>query len=287
MIEQRIAEAIGGDVNVAKVEKAVNNGILQEGYVVQSGEGPAPVFYVQDEWSGARKIDFVKRMYDSWKEQDNTEMEALLMTRIKEGFASADKFYESIIPAVISTEKNEGRLAEIVHDDISELGLSIVYRFKINTVEHVATVVLRHDHVDAFGFDFDMEKLRAAAKRRIEDELLIQRASDVFAKVGIKIDDEDDIEFYVATVNDLAFGAAVIASEKNLRKMHEAAGSEQIIVIPSSVDEVMFLPLDDDIDPALVSAMVREVNVEGPVSPENVLDDVAYIHTLNGDWRRV
>ena len=79
----------------------------------------------------------------------------------------------------------------------------------------------------------------------------------------------------VATTEDGYFGASVILSDDVVRKAKEMICADKLIMIPSSVHEVLLLKYDEQYFDT-ISSFVAEVN-EAEVAPEERLGDHAYI----------
>ena len=73
-------------------------------------------------------------------------------------------------------------------------------------------------------------------------------------------------QMYVLTTDDQYAGAAAIISEEAIERTVETLGTDKLIIIPSSIEEVIIIPIplndesDDLIDDEYILSMVREVN---------------------------
>ncbi len=83
-------------------------------------------------------------------------------------------------------------------------------------------------------------------------------------------------EAYIITNKLRCRGASSIMNNEMIRKFVEAKNVEKIIVLPSSIHEMIVLPYDDSIDIIEFSQMVQGANEE-VVEPEERLADKAFI----------
>ena len=91
--------------------------------------------------------------------------------------------------------------------------------------------------------------------------------------------DEDRIGLHIITTKDKVKGASAILHRGALREFADDHGTNKLIVIPSSVHEMLILPYDGTQDIDEFSALVKEVNAT-QVRPEDQLGDQAYIITV-------
>jgi len=81
---------------------------------------------------------------------------------------------------------------------------------------------------------------------------------------------------YVLSNADKLNGAAAILDSKTMEDISEKLGGD-FIVLPSSIHEVIVLPVNEDMDRQTLEAMVQDVNA-GQVAPEERLSDHVYMY---------
>ena len=79
---------------------------------------------------------------------------------------------------------------------------------------------------------------------------------------------------YVLSNADKLNGAAAVLDSKTMEDISEKLGGD-FVVIPSSIHEVIVIPMNEDIDRGQIEGMIQEVNA-GQVAPEERLSDHAY-----------
>ena len=84
-------------------------------------------------------------------------------------------------------------------------------------------------------------------------------------------------DYYVLSNRKKVYGAASILNKKLLHEFAEEQNINKVIVLPSSIHEVILVPLwNDDADLDIMSEMVRDINHDN-VDPSEQLMDKAYI----------
>ena len=115
-----------------------------------------------------------------------------------------------------------------------------------------------------------------------ESEITIESMQEILARM-MGIDDvipEPDIPMYVISNVSKHNGAVQIFNQAAVRKWAEEHGWKKLILIPSSVSEIIVIPADDNnLRLEEMTQMVQEVNAT-QVSPIEQLSDRAYIIDL-------
>ncbi len=97
--------------------------------------------------------------------------------------------------------------------------------------------------------------------------------------LGMPEDDLGENLFYVATYHDKAHGAGIMAVTKTLHEFCVQKGYDKIYILPSSTEEILFIP-DGMMDPKSLVAMVNSVNEEA-VNPRLQLNPTVYLYDDN------
>lgn len=76
----------------------------------------------------------------------------------------------------------------------------------------------------------------------------------------------------------MMFGTGTILYEGLMKEISEKIGAEEIVILPSSVNECILLPMNGDVDTYYLRGMVHEVNAT-QVSHEDRLSDNIYLYS--------
>lgn len=117
-----------------------------------------------------------------------------------------------------------------------------------------------------------MEEAWTHAKDNTFSETYLAGLANILGRSNTPIDDNP---IYVITNKTFYKGASAILDKKVLNEWGKGFQTERIIVIPSSVHEMILIPDDGKADIKMYSTMVKEIN-ESIVKPLERLTDRAY-----------
>ena len=89
----------------------------------------------------------------------------------------------------------------------------------------------------------------------------------------------DDIPMYILTNQDTMYGASAILNKKLLKEFGKKHNVDKVLVLPSSIQEVLLIPYEKSLDLEYYSELVREVN-RNEVDPIQQLSDQAYLMNI-------
>ncbi|MBP5305289.1 MAG: hypothetical protein J6Z02_05515 [Lachnospiraceae bacterium] len=189
---------------------------------------------------------------------------------------SFESVKDRIIFSLLNKEKNEEYLKDTVREDY--LDLTLCYRV-LAREESNADITSFLLPLAAFeSWNMDLSKVREAAvanmKRIFPAE--IKRLKDI-----IRIPKEILISgvfdnFYVLTNRLANLGASALLYEEELRGIAGMVGCD-LYLIPSSVHEILIVPVSSNVAPDIVQDMIKEVNTTC-VNPEDFLSDTLYLY---------
>lgn len=120
------------------------------------------------------------------------------------------------------------------------------------------------------------------AQRNTEAETKLESMAKIMSELmGFEYSEEMDEEtpFFVITNKSKVKGASAILNKKVLAEFGERYHTNKIVVLPSSIHEMLLVPYTEETDLETFSSMVSEVN-SSEVDPTERLTDRAYIITL-------
>lgn len=173
-----------------------------------------------------------------------------------------------IISCVRHQTDDETILKFPVFDDLEEY-----FRISIQDEEKNMSIVVTKAILEQIGIDADL--LRSAARNNIRKEANIRSMSEVIKEmIGIEDDipmfDEDLM--YVGSMNGMSYGASIILLDDVLNAFCEQKGIKEMVIIPSSIHEVIFVPTN--MEEANLNDMVQEVNANEVAETERLSDHV-------------
>lgn len=267
-------EFVDANVRIETVTK--NNDVKLEGLVViTEDENIAPNIYLDG-------------YYEAYK--DGIDMDDIL-TRIAEvrltampeqGFDVSnvldfEQVKDKIIPKLINAEMNQELLANRPH--MMEADLAIQFMVQVDRSEDgVASCAIDNKMLEGYGIEVD--ELYQIAMENME-RLDPPRIVPMTEMLGFGSEDipEGSIAMYVITNESGVNGATSILNDRVMDEAREAIG-ESMIIIPSSIHEVIAIPMNEDADITTLTAMVKEVNAD-MVSPQDFLSDHVYTYSFD------
>lgn len=255
----------------ATAQDSTKNGVIFEGIVIrEEGSSVAPVIYTEQlisraEEEGKSLDDVVSRIIDTYEAHKDTtfNIEQLtdrdfVLSHIRIGLQKQSS--EDLIKGASELEGIESYLyigGNTGEDDYS-IKVSASYLEKSSVSESEA---------------WEHAKINTFADTKIES--LAKVMSEI---MGVPYDESMEalMPMYVITNSKKLKGASAICDRKHLAEFTEEHHAEKLLVLPSSVHEMIIIPYTDDMDIEMFSDMVSQVNAS-EVAPEERLTDRAYV----------
>lgn len=255
----------------AVAQDNTKNGVVLEAIVIKTeGSVVAPVIYTEELISRAEKEgksldDVVSHVIATYEAHKNTtfDIERLtdrdfVLSHIRIGLQKESS--EELIKGASELEGIESYLyiGGNMGEDGFSLKLSKEYLKKADVLEAEA---------------WEYAKNNTFADTKIES-----MAKVLSEMMGIPYTEEleEATPFYVISNTKNIKGASAICDRKHLAEFTEKHHTKKLLVLPSSVHEMIIVPYTEDMDIDMFSDMVSQVNAT-EVAPEERLTDRAYI----------
>lgn len=263
----------GGIVSVNHVIK--NNGCELDGLVImEKGKNISPTIYLNgyfDEYQSGKKLDdIVMEIVQKYNEnKDKLRIEA-------DYFDDFSNIKDCVVYKVINYSRNYRLLKNVPHKKI--LDLAVVYYCLLGQHEGENITALIHNS-NMKKWNVTEDDLHYAAVENTPKllESQIRPMSAIINDVleDCELDSRTD-EMYVLTNKLRLNGASCILYENVLMHFAEQIGRD-LYILPSSVHEVILLPMYEDYDKRELECMVRDVNSDG-VAKDEILSDRVYTY---------
>ena len=289
-----LQEKYGGHAT-ARVEKILkNNGKHHDGIVVELGGGKGSTgLFIPLEW--------FYRLYDG----GNTDMEGCIqiIAKICEEHRETDCVREllqkmvcwerikgDIYPVLLSTKENREMLERVVSKQM--LDMSVVYIARGEIGGRCVGIKIDRRMLEIYGIS--AERLhKQAMENLMNDGYQFRDIYRFVVEQGYPEPEKLELEetgkaektekAYILTNAVKLYGAAGILDRKLMR---EFAGGKNYFILPSSVNETIFVPAGDGSGMEIYSGMVKMVN-EMDVDEEERLTDHAYFYDGAADEIRM
>lgn len=268
VLQRRLGE--GHTVTVTEVLK--NNDIRLTGIVImEESDNVYPTIYLEESYrqyqdgaSFQRIVEEILTLYE--KQAHNIKLNM-------DFFRDFSKIEERIFHKLVNYDKNRELLLDVPHFRWHDLAVIFYYMMEDATVGR-ASILIHNNHLDLWGQAAE-EVYRIAGQnmRRHMPELLLPMSELLEELMGVQVE-ERELSFYVLTNKDKMFGASAMLYTQQLKCLAYKLQSD-LLILPSSVHEVLLLPDDHDREYDFYRQMVREVNAT-QVDPEEILSDSLY-----------
>lgn len=291
-VKTAVEKKMGKEYHILLRQIPKNNGILLDGLCIGTAANRiSPAIYLNSYYSeyehGMSMDDIVAEIFHLY--QDNQILPGITIEQLTNFQLLKDK----ILYKLIQTEPNVEYLKNLPH--VSFLDLSIIFYLQIqDTEEGLLTAMIHNEHLKAWNLSMDeLYKLAAVNTPRLLPPV-IRDMSDVLkdiakANMGDHYNeslvdelfrdqnDEDLSPLYVLT-NSIGVNGACCILYNDVLKEFAAKQGKDLIVLPSSIHEVLLIPKDDKADYEDLSDMVAEIN-ECEVPLEDQLSNQVYLYT--------
>lgn len=255
-----------------------NNGVLLDGLVIcENGSRVSPNLYLNDYYdlliNGETKEEILRKIICQYENAKN------LPDFDPDIFSDFNEVKDLIIFRLINRHSNAVLLEDVPF--LPFLDLAIVFSIMVDISEgHFGTVLIHNCMLSEWNIT--QEELFKVAKEntyqtlrpdflpleKLIDSMLSAEDKALFSEVT------PSFPMYVLSNIKRFHGAGVICYPEYLKSLSERL-EQDLYVIPSSIHEVLIIPMSSDISLETLSDMVRQVNAT-QVAPEEVLSNHAY-----------
>lgn len=267
-VEAEVQERLGEEYSIEIHKIYKNNGIKYTGLIIcEKEEALRPVIYLEPFY----EVYMDDNGGDSSFDNTVTEiMECYLsgnchMDEINPGAISDfGQMKEKVMFKLINGEENKELLQEIPH--MPYLDLAVVFYLLLSIEEkNQVTALIHNEHMEAWRTD--VEELYRLASINTPKNLpaTLRNMSEVMKDIlglpeGLELDEPDEmVPLYVLTNRTGLNGAIAVLYPDVLQKFTEEKQSD-IIILPSSLHEVLLVPDSEEMDYEHLRHMVEDIN---------------------------
>lgn len=266
-IVEMLQEKLGTECTVTVTEVLKNNNVSLTGIVVmKESDNVAPTIYLEEPYRQYQDgstlqeiVDEIATLYE--KQTHNVKVD---MDFFRDFSMVKDRIYHK----VINYDKNRKLLEDIPYFRWHDLAIIFYYAMEEAAFGR-ASIMLHNSHLDMWGRS--AEEVYCVAKENMRQsmpELLMPMQKLLEDVAGIKAG-ERDLPLYVLTNKSRMFGASAMLYSNKIGELATKLNSN-LLILPSSVHEVLLLPDDQVQEYDFYKEMVREVNTT-QVDPEEIL----------------
>lgn len=272
-LEQAVERDYGLPVKAEPRSVMKTNGVEMQGITMHfEGSRVAPNIYVEDAFNRYQEGTPIEEIADNLSRfayqafRESPELPDLTIEEAR----------EKISLTLVNTEMNREMLKKTPHFEILSGELSAVPRFYLS---NEASFLVSYEACSMLGITGD-EALKMGQDNINAQHFEAKPLRQVLAET-MGLDEEmmdlmgpsDVPEMIVLTTEDKLQGAKALLSKEALSEVYDQVGGD-FVVLPSSIHEVLCLPIRDDMDAETLKNMVREVNGTQVAPNERLSDNV-------------
>lgn len=271
-VKEAVARKTGDYVEIQKVNKV--NGVQLDGLmIVQEGINVFPMIYLNDYYdkylvNGLEAV--VERMIAIY--EANRHKKSIDIRFIRE----LEKVRPAIKMKLVNYGKNKELLEHVTYIRFLDLAIVFMVVLEENSEDGLAFTLVLNQYLTDWKIGID--ELYKIAKKNTENDFLMTPLVDIVREIiGEECEEVGGYTTSVLTNCHKTYGAVGIVHEKLLKQYMKETCAEQLLILPSSMDEVLVVSCDKEIDIESFKEIVREVNKEH-LLPEDFLSNSVYIY---------
>lgn len=283
-IKASVQQKLGRHLTVTLEQVLKNNGLLLDGLSIVSPGSPfVPTIYLNDYYKEAEKglslTTIVDRILVLYKEQ--TFSPANLCNDLQ----SFESIKDNVSFKLLNAADNEILLSDVPHYIF--LDLAIVFYLMVSECKKgQMTALIHHSHLEMWNVK--KEVLLPLAKHNTPLLFPVQIVSIENALMDLSggeacivFPDPPPVSLHVLT-NQNGINGAVCMLYENVLKNFAARMNDDIIIIPSSIHEVLLTPMKKALSYEDLNEMISLIN-QSEVPPEDRLSDHIYHYSKDLD----
>ncbi|MCM1416319.1 MAG: DUF5688 family protein [bacterium] len=267
-IAETLQERMGDAYEIRVIRVTKNNGVELTGVAITTQENSVfPTIYLDSLYEEYKLGDSIEDLADQII--NCHEEQSMALDLDMDFFHDYDSVKDRIFYKLVSFSENRKFLQDAPHLRWHDLAIVFYYALEDAVLEG-ASITIRRQHM--MMWKQSAESLYRVAKRntrRDMPEFLVSIRELVEDVMGITVQEEDDLPLYVLTNREKRFGAAAMLYSEQMEELAETFSCD-LLILPSSVHEVLLLPDDHCQEYDFYRQMVSEVN-RTQVEAEEVL----------------
>lgn len=251
-----------------------------------------------DKCSQVAPTIYLDELYKDYQNGRSVEgIAALVISSLRKGmpkqrvhmefFTEFDNVKDQICYRLIHYGRNEKLLEKIPNLPFLDLAITFFYPFHHEEIGY-GSIQITNEHIKRWGVNVkDLWRVANENTQRLfpqqccpMGDILMELTGMIKGEEWPELPTEEDMEHFlpmmrVLTNRQRTFGASVILYDHYLERLSDSFG-QSLYLIPSSIHEVIVMPVKEGADEIGLQDMIKEVNKEVP--PTDVLSDRLYYY---------
>lgn len=291
-MRKKVEDLSDTGTKVIVMEVCKNNGVKKKGLMVKAKNcNMAPTVYLEEFYGeykrGKTLEEIAEAVVGVYRDNDR-----FLEFQV-EGFKDFKQIKSQLVFRVINHEKNSEMLKDSPYITFLDLAIVPYLSFPVDE-SNWGSILVKNEHLDIWGITGE-KAMKIAAENtprlmqpqihRMEEtirQLLVSGAREdtkEYEKLLEEMEESaDKIPMYVLTNPKNLYGAACMVYDGVIEMFAEEMG-EDIYILPSSIHEVILLPVSKALNSIELKAMVQEINMT-QIPIEEILSDHVYKYSV-------
>ena len=291
-VKSEIEDKMGENVRIDIHDTVKNNGVTYKACsVIRKGSCASPNLRLDDFYE--KYLDHydlptvAEEMVYVFKKYGNPQIDI-------HGFECFAQAKNRIVIKLVSYEENKERLQDIPYTPFLDLAITYCYVIsRNNSAKTKASIQIENEHLAMWKID--KHTLHQTAMKNSAEimPLRVSNMDDVIVEMlqhkGIEADSirqdmeniQKEMPMYILSNQDNYFGASVICYPGVLKQMAEKLGTD-LVILPSSIHEVIVLPVSGKEDYDEMDNMIKDINRD-QVAKEEVLSNHFYYYKYSSE----
>lgn len=268
-----LKEKMGEDYDIKVTKVVKNNDIHLTGIIMmKKSDSVSPTIYLEELYQEHCAGTDIQEIVDKIAELYEAQLRDI---KLDMNFFSDFKYVKSrIFHKIIHYEKNKKLLEDVPHFKWCDLAVVFYYAMEEEILGR-ASVLIHNNHLDMWGQSVDaLYQIAQENMRRSMPEMLVPMWELIDSITGGRSEGAEDIRLYVLTNRDKLYGASAMLYSDKISELADKLQSN-LLILPSSIHEVLLLPDDREKEYDFYRQMVEEVNTT-QVEPEEILSYSLY-----------
>lgn len=285
LVLEKISERMGKNYQVSIYKVVKNNSLELDSLVVlKEGKTFAPNIYLNAYYESYKEGTSIMEIIDRL----NMIYSHCAVPLVQDDFEySLETLKPYIFFRLVSKERNKKLLKKVPYIDF--LDLAVTFHCLVRSEEDgIATIRITNDHIKLWDISSsDLKELAFKNTRELFPPIIKSMDEVINAKpdkVNTYIENSnfhkaqcDSYPMYIVTNEKGIYGASCLLYKGLIKDFAQKIKSD-LYILPSSIHEIILIPIDKRIDKDYLKKMVMEIN-KSSVPMEEVLSDNVYIYS--------
>ena len=260
-------------------EVCKNNGITLQGLTIKCEDANiAPTIYLEQFYEElSQGGEFSEIMSEIAATYENHKKGIL------PGFSLEELDNGKVFGELVNTERNLHFLKDIPSVPVFGGVYSVIFKYQVNVNGVNGSINITDDIASTKGLTTDeLYKLALTNKGEQYTPKLESIGSVLSGMLGMDFPVEDGLPGIYVLTNETTFKGAFVILRPETQELLKNSFDGDLIVIPSSIHELLLIPSPDNFDVSAINSMIQEVN-RTVVSPQEILGDEYFVLRRTND----